>query len=124
MVKILIDTKGGDNGAKVMIGGAKAALEKFEELELVLVGDEALIKEECEKNAVPSSRVEIINAEGEITNYDNPAEALFKKTDLLFAVLISISAVFTTALSFAFPRVFIIGFAAPRITPPPREPIS
>lgn len=81
MVKILIDTKGGDNGAKVMIGGAKAALEKFEELELVLVGDEELIKEECEKNAVPSSRVEIINAEGEITNYDNPAEALFKKTD-------------------------------------------
>ena len=81
MVKILIDTKGGDNGAAVMIGGAALALQKFAELSVVLAGDEALIKAECEKLGMPMERVEIINAEGEITNYDNPAEALFKKTD-------------------------------------------
>ena len=81
MVKILIDTKGGDNGAAVMIGGAALALEKFSELAVVLAGDEAFIKAECEKLGMPMERVEIINAEGEITNYDNPAEALFKKTD-------------------------------------------
>ncbi len=81
MVKILIDTKGGDNGASVMVLGAKEALLKFSELSVVLVGDEALLKDECEKAGIPEERVEIVDAVGEITNYDNPAEALFKKTD-------------------------------------------
>lgn len=81
MVKILIDTKGGDNGAAVMIKGAGEALNKFEELCVVLAGDETVIKEECEKQGISMERVEIIDAKGEITNFDNPAEALFQKTD-------------------------------------------
>lgn len=80
-VKILIDTKGGDNGASVMVLGAKETLAKFEEISVVLVGDEATVKEECEKMELPMERVEIIDAKGEITNFDNPAEALFNKTD-------------------------------------------
>ena len=32
MIKLLIDTKGGDNGAAVMVKGACDALDKFEEL--------------------------------------------------------------------------------------------
>ena len=81
MVKLLIDTKGGDNGAAVMIKGAKNALEKFDELGIVLAGDEAAIKEICEAEGMPMDRIEILDAKSEITNYDNPAEALFKKTD-------------------------------------------
>lgn len=81
MIKLLIDTKGGDNGAAVMIKGAKNALEKFDALGVVLAGDEATIKEICEAESMPMDRVEIINAKSEITNYDNPAEALFKKAD-------------------------------------------
>ena len=45
MVKLLIDTKGGDNGPAVMVKGACDALVKFEELAVVLAGDEAVIKE-------------------------------------------------------------------------------
>lgn len=81
MTKIIIDTKGGDNGAAVMIKGAGDALKKFGELGVVLVGDEAFIKGECEMAEFPMDRIEIIDAKGEITNYDNPAEALFHKTD-------------------------------------------
>ena len=81
MVRLLIDTKGGDNGAAVMVKGACLALEKFAELEVVLAGDEAIIREECERLAAPMERIEILDAAGEITNYDNPAEALFHKTD-------------------------------------------
>lgn len=81
MVKLLIDTKGSDNGAAVMIKGAADALKKFDELGVVLAGDEALIKEECEKLNAPMDRIEITDAKGEITNFDNPAEALFHKTD-------------------------------------------
>lgn len=81
MVKLLIDTKGGDNGAAVMVQGACEALKKFDALGVVLVGDESLIREECERLGAPMERVEIVDAKGEITNYDNPAEALFQKTD-------------------------------------------
>ena len=81
MIKLLIDTKGGDNGACVMVKGACDALSKFEELGVVLVGDEAFIRDECERLGAPMERVEIVDAKGEITNYDNPAEALFNKND-------------------------------------------
>ena len=81
MVKLLIDTKGGDNGVAVMVKGAGDALKKFGELGVVLVGDDGSIREECERLQIAMDRVEIVDAKGEITNFDNPAEALFRKTD-------------------------------------------
>lgn len=81
MVKIVIDTKGGDKGPSVMIKGAKLALEKFEKLEVLLVGDEAIIASECASLEMPMDRVEILNAPLEITNYDSPADAIFNKTE-------------------------------------------
>ena len=81
MVKIAIDTRGGDNGASVMVKGAALALEKFENLSVLLVGDQEAIAEECADLHMPMDRVEIAHAPGEITNYDHPADALFHKTD-------------------------------------------
>lgn len=80
-VKILIDTKGADKGAEAIIKGAGAALAKFDNLFAVLIGDKNEISRVCEREGLPAHRVEIIHAECEITNYDNPAEALFSKTD-------------------------------------------
>ena len=81
MIKLLIDTKGGDNGVAVMVKGAGDALKKFGEPGVVLVGDDGSIREECEKLQIAMDRIEIVDAKGEITNFDNPAEALFRKTD-------------------------------------------
>lgn len=81
IVKIVLDTRGGDNGPEVLVEGAAAALEKFPQLSYLLVGDEQLICSHCERLQMPMDRVEILDAAEEITNYDNPAEALFKKTD-------------------------------------------
>ena len=39
MIKIVLDTKGGDNGPAALIKGAFRALEKFKNLGFVLVGD-------------------------------------------------------------------------------------
>lgn len=79
--KIAIDTKGADKGPEMIIKGAVMALEKHENLSVLLVGDSELIKSECEKLSAPMDRVEILEAPGEITNYDSPAAALFEKTD-------------------------------------------
>ena len=78
-IKIVIDTKGNDNGETVMIKGAFMALEKFPELDIVLAGSKDTVKEECDRLGMPMDRVEILDAPLEITNYDNIAEALFKK---------------------------------------------
>lgn len=81
MIKIVIDTKSGDNGPAVFIRGAAQALHKFADISYMLVGDEDVIARECTALDMPMDRVEILNAPGEITNFDNPAEALFRKAD-------------------------------------------
>ncbi len=81
MIKIVIDTKGGDKGASEMIRGAKAALMQYEDLSVLLVGDESVISAECKALDMPSDRVEILDAPLEITNYDSPADAIFNKTE-------------------------------------------
>ena len=65
----------------MVIRGAAEALSRYENLELLLVGDAALIKSECENLGAPMERIEILDAPGEITNYDSPATALFEKQD-------------------------------------------
>lgn len=79
MIKIVIDTKGADKGVDIIIKGVSLALEKFPEVCYLLVGDEEYIRAECDELLIPMDRVEIINASEEITNYDNPAEAVFTK---------------------------------------------
>lgn len=81
ITKIVIDTKGSDKGPAVMIKGAAMALEKFSNLAVLLVGDEELISKECAELHMPMDRVEILNAPDEVTNYDHPGDALFKKLD-------------------------------------------
>lgn len=81
MYKIVIDTKGSDNGAETMIKGAVDALMKRDDLSVLLVGDGEYIKSECERLGAPMERVEILDAPDEITNYDSPAAALFSKPD-------------------------------------------
>ena len=80
-ITIVIDTKGNDNGALTMIKGAKAALDTHPQLRVLLVGDEAVLAAAMDELQLPADRVELLFAADEITNYDNPGEAVFKKTD-------------------------------------------
>lgn len=75
--KIILDTLGSDSGPETMAKGAAMALEKYPELQLVVVGDEELLRREL-KDA-DASRLFYINAPDAITNYDNPATAIFSK---------------------------------------------
>ncbi len=80
-MKLIIDTKGSDKGPMTVVKGAGMALEKYKDLSLVLAGTRAEVEEACALNALPMDRVEILDAPGEITNYDHPAEAIYKKAD-------------------------------------------
>ena len=81
LIKIVIDTKGSDQGPEAIIRGAAQALEQFPELGVVLSGDADLISRLAQQLQMPAQRLEILDAPGQITNYDNPAQALFQKQD-------------------------------------------
>ena len=80
-IKIVLDTRGGDQGASPLVKGAAMAAEKFENLSFLLVGEGAVLAELCREHGLPATRAEILDAATEITNYDNPADALFNKQD-------------------------------------------
>lgn len=88
--KILLDTKGSDKGAATMVEGAAAALKEIPELSIALCGDGEWLAETVNNMGLDGGRVEIINAPGEITNYDDPASAIFSKTDS--SMLVGLSA--------------------------------
>ena len=79
--KIAIDVMGSDNGPEMLIRGAVKALENHEDLSIVLFGDEEIIHRTLEASECDVSRIEVVHASDVITNYDNPMEAIFRKTD-------------------------------------------
>ena len=82
MYKIVIDTKGSDKGSAEAVKGAFLALERNPSLEVLLVGDgEALRESLADQPEALTGRVEILDAPDEVTNYDDPSVAVFKKTE-------------------------------------------
>ena len=79
LYRIVVDTKGADKGPAVIVGGVKNALDKYENLAVLLAGDTDVILAECEKLGVDMTRVEILEAPEGVTNYDSPAAVLFQK---------------------------------------------
>ncbi len=78
---IVLDTKGADKGTETLVKGAKLAMETYENLAFVLSGDKEKLEALCSELSIDLSRVEILDAPGEITNYDSPTQALFEKRD-------------------------------------------
>ncbi len=85
MVKILVDTLGGDNSPKANIDGAITALKENNDIHLILVGDEEIIKKEIEGSNVDMQRVSIVHAPDVIDCNDKPTEAMkLKKESSLY----------------------------------------
>ncbi len=81
MVKILVDTLGGDNSPQANIEGAIMALEANKDIHLILVGDEEVIKKGLEGSSVDMGRVSIVHAPDVIDCNDKPTEAMKQKKE-------------------------------------------
>lgn len=79
--KIAIDTMGSDKGPETIIEGAIKALDSNPELGVVLFGDKDIIENKLANVSYDPSRVEVVGTTEVITNYDNPMEAIFRKTN-------------------------------------------
>jgi len=79
--KIAIDVMGSDNGPEILVEGAVQAVSENEELSVVLFGNAEVIEKKLAELACDRTRIEVVHASDVITNYDNPMEAIFRKSD-------------------------------------------
>lgn len=83
-MKIVLDIYGGDNAPEEIVKGAVLGLNEVKNLELILTGNEEVIKELLSKEKVDMSRIEIVDAKEVVTNDDVPTDAIkFKKESSL-----------------------------------------
>lgn len=79
-MKILVDGMGGDNAPGEIVKGCINAIEKFD-INIILVGNEGLIRKELDLYTYSKNKIEILHAEDVITNFDDPALAIRRKKD-------------------------------------------
>ncbi|MEF3254656.1 MAG: phosphate acyltransferase PlsX [Deferribacterales bacterium] len=80
MIRVAVDAMGGDHAPYEVIKGTLLALKEYK-IDIILVGDERIIKQELEKQTGKSTfeRLYIVHAEEEIKMDDIPATAARRK---------------------------------------------
>jgi len=79
-MKIALDAMGGDHGPAPCIEGAMQAAKEFD-VEVILVGDEAVLKRECARLRATDPRLSIRHAPQVVEMHESPAAVARKKRD-------------------------------------------
>ena len=80
----------GDLGAEVVVRAAAATLDKYRNVELILVGDEKQLHELCGSIAPNSARLRVQHASEVVEMSEPPADALRRKKDSSMRVAINL----------------------------------
>ena len=89
--RISLDAMGGDHGLSVTVPAALAALERYDDISLVLVGDETQLKAALEShNALDNPRLTVHHASQTVGMDEPPALALRGKKDSSMRVAINL----------------------------------
>lgn len=79
MIKVALDAMGGDNGPSVVVKAAVEAINQFDDLELILVGNEPVIRSYLQQSAYDQKRIHVHHTDVVVTMDDSPAIALRTK---------------------------------------------
>ena len=80
--KVAVDAMGGDNAPKEIIKGAVDALNRNQQIFVLLVGDEKAISSELDQyDRCPRERIQIVPASEVIETAEHPVKAIQKKKD-------------------------------------------
>ncbi|MBS0149953.1 MAG: phosphate acyltransferase PlsX [Nitrospira sp.] len=79
-MKIALDAVGGDHGPAPCVEGALQAVKECD-VEVILVGDEAILKQECERQSGHDPRLSIKHASQVVEMHESPAAVARKKRD-------------------------------------------
>jgi glycerol-3-phosphate acyltransferase PlsX len=80
-MKIALDAMGGDHAPSVTVEGAVETIKEFDDLEIILFGDESLIKKELKGKQYPLDRIQISHTSQIVGMHESPVAALRKKRD-------------------------------------------
>ena len=79
-MKIIVDMMGGDNAPLAVLEGAAAAVKEYG-VQLIGVGDEALVRKTAADNNISLDGIELVNCTEVIEMCDEPARAIRTKKD-------------------------------------------
>jgi glycerol-3-phosphate acyltransferase PlsX len=85
-----LDAMSGDLGAEVVVRAAAATLEKYRDVELILVGDENQLEALCGSIVRDRSRLRVQHASEVVDMSEPPADALRRKKDSSMRVAINL----------------------------------
>ena len=80
----------GDLGAEVVVRAAAATLDKYRNVELILVGDESQLNDLCSRIIADRSRLRVQHASQVVEMSEPPADALRRKKDSSMRVAINL----------------------------------
>lgn len=90
IIRIAIDTFGGDNGASVMVKGAVIGIKKNPKVKVFLTGHAKLLNKLLANEEYDKDRIEVVDATEEITLDEKPVEAVKKKKDSSLVVAMNL----------------------------------
>lgn len=90
MIRIAIDTFGGDNGASVVVKGAIKGVNNNPNIKVLLTGHADQLNEMLSGEKYDANRIEVIDAAEEITLNEKPVEAVKKKKDSSLVVAMNL----------------------------------
>jgi phosphate acyltransferase len=89
-ITLAVDAMGGDHGPSVTIPASINALSKYDQLRIILVGDQELIQTELQKNKYTNTRLSIQHASEVVEMDESPQSALKNKKDSSMRVAINL----------------------------------
>jgi len=90
MIKIAVDCMGGDNAPNEVIKGCILAVEEYDDIHLILVGQEEKIRSQLDKTVCDMNRITIHPAAEVISTHEPPVAAVRKKKDSSMVVGLSL----------------------------------
>jgi glycerol-3-phosphate acyltransferase PlsX len=89
-ITLAVDAMGGDHGPKITIPASINALTRYDQLQIILVGDKELIEKELQKNKYTNTRLSIQHASEVVEMDESPQSALKNKKDSSMRVAINL----------------------------------
>ncbi len=80
-IRVVLDAMGGDNGCAEMVKGAVQAVEENPAVDVILVGQESVVREELGRYSWPEDRIKVVHASEVIETGEPPVLAIRRKKD-------------------------------------------
>ena len=80
-MKIIVDAFGGDNAPVEIVKGAVQAVKTIEDVEIILTGDESVVKNILKEEKYDGDKISVVHAPDVISNNESPTMAIKQKKE-------------------------------------------